>query len=258
MNEKNLIKTVNSLLCFATAFLFIGLLAFVYDKHLTYSKDMPCKAENVVSYIPEEAKRVIYYNAALEGYYELLNEIVGLETYYCTVEGDFLGYFFITAYCPYECGYREYEDGTDNFPCGWTTATDTICYRADEEHRLTEPTTCAADPRYFRVAAEDGDLFYLPDFSRVFQAQDTGSAVLNYHIDLFYESYFDVLNFPTGYYPVYSAEIITHAVSGRERMIRQQIIKDTIKESMNDKVLPDNHNRNRVDRISNLRVESDY
>jgi len=237
MEEKNLIKFVNSALSFATAFLFIGLVIFVYDKHLKYSKDMPCKAENVVSYIPEETKRVIYYNAALEGYYELLNEIVGLETYYCTVEGDYLGYFFITAYCPSECGYIEYSDGTDNFPCGWTTATDTICYRADEEHRLTEPTTCAADPRYFHVSAYDGDLFYLPDFSRVFQAQDTGSAVLGLHLDLFYESYFDVLNFPTGYYPVYSAEIITHTVSGRGRMIRQQIIKDTIKENMNDENL---------------------
>lgn len=230
MEDKQLIKFVNSALSFATAFLFIGLVIFVYDKHLTYSKDMPCKAENVVSYIPEEAKRVIYYNAALEGYYELLNEIVGLETYYCTVEGDFLGYFFITAYAPYECGYIEYADGSDNFPCGWVTATDTICYRADEEHRLTEFTTCAADPRFFHVGAEDGQTFYLPDFGRVFIAQDTGSAVLGNHLDLFYENYGDVLNFPTGYYPVYSAEIITHTVSGKDRMVRREIVSEYLKE----------------------------
>lgn len=234
MEDKQLIKFVNSALSFATAFILFGSLCYVYDKHLTYEKDMPGKEEHIVDYVPEEMKRVIYYNSALEGYYELLNEIVGLETYYCTVEGDYLGYFFITAYCPYECGYIEYADGTDNFPCGWVTATDTICYRADEEHKLTEPTTCAADPRFFHVGAEDGQLFYLPDFSRVFTAQDTGSAVLGLHLDLFYEDYGDVLNFPTGYYPVYSAEIITHTVSGRGRMIRQQIIKDTIKESMNE------------------------
>ncbi len=232
MEEKNLIKFVNSALSFATAFLFIGLVIFVYDKHLTYSKDMPCKAENVVSYVPEEAKRVIYYNAALEGYYELLNEIVGLEIKYCTVEGDYLGYFFITAYCPSECGYIEYADGTDNFPCGWITATDTICYRADEEHKLTEFTTCAADPRFFHVGAEDGQTFYLPDFSRVFIAQDTGSAVLGNHLDLFYEDYGSVLNFPTGYYPTYTAEIVTHTVNGRERMERQELIRQYLKEKM--------------------------
>ena len=230
MEEKNLIKFVNSALSFATAFLFIGLVIFVYDKHLEYSKDMPCKAENVVSYIPEEAKRVIYYNAALEGYYELLNEIVGLDIKYCTVEGDFLGYFFITAYCPSECGYIEYADGTDNFPCGWITATDTICYRADEEHKLTEFTTCAADPRFFHVGAEDGQTFYLPDFGRVFIAQDTGSAVLGNHLDLFYEDYGSVLNFPTGYYPTYTAEIVTHTVNGRERMERQELIREYLKE----------------------------
>ena len=199
-----------------------------------YDKDMPCKAENVVCFISEEEKRLITYNEALDGYYELLNEIVGLETYYCTVEGDYLGYFFITAYCPSECGYIEYADGTDNFPCGWVTATDTICYRADEEHRITEPTTCAADPRYFHVSAEDGDLFYLPDFHRVFTAQDTGSAVLGNHLDLFYEDYFSVVNFPTGYYPTYTAEIVSHTASGKDRMIRREIVSEYLKEKMNE------------------------
>ena len=234
MKEKNLIKFVNSALLFATAFILFGSLCYVYDKHLTYEKDMLGKEEHIVDYVPDEMKRVVFYNEALDGYYELLNAYEGLDTYYHTIEGEYLGMFFITAYAPHECGYIEYADGTDNFPCGWTTATDTICYRADEEHRLTEPTTCAADPRYFHVSAYDGDLFYLPDFSRVFQAQDTGSAVLGLHLDLFYEDYGDVLNFPTGYYPVYSAEIITHTASGRGRMIRQQIIKDTIKENMNE------------------------
>ena len=230
MDEKTLIKFVRSQLCFATAFIFFGTFCFIQDKHLMYDKDMPCKAENVVCFISEEEKRLITYNEALDGYYELLNEIVGLETYYCTVEGDYLGYFFITAYCPSECGYIEYADGTDNFPCGWVTATDTICYRADEEHRITEPTTCAADPRYFHVSAEDGDLFYLPDFHRVFTAQDTGSAVLGNHLDLFYEDYFSVVNFPTGYYPTYTAEIVSHTASGKDRMIRREIVSEYLKE----------------------------
>lgn len=236
MNEKKLSETVNLLIFFAMAFLFIGLLAIVPDKHLTYSKDIPCKEQNISCFVPEEKERVIYYNLALEGYYELLNEFLVLDIKYCAIEIDYLGHFFITAYCPSECGYIEYSDGTDNFPCGWITASDTICYRADEEHRLIEPTTCAADPRFFHVDAEDGDLFYLPDFDRVFSAQDTGSSVLGNHLDLFYEDYGSVLNFPTGYYPTYSAEIVTHAVNGRERMTRQEFIRQYLKEKMNERL----------------------
>ena len=109
-----------------------------------------------------------------------------------------LGYYYITAYAPEECGYNGY-----NYPTGWTTASGAICHRADYEDRLTEPTTCAIDRSIHRF----GDLFYIPDFDRVFVAEDTGGAVRGKHIDLFYD-YYGMASFPTGYYEVYSVEYI--------------------------------------------------
>ena len=58
--------------------------------------------------------------------------------------------------------------------------------------------------------------------------------MLGNHIDLFYEDYGSVLNFPTGYYPTYTAEIVTHTVNGRERMERQELIREYLKEKMNE------------------------
>ena len=101
-----------------------------------------------------------------------------------------LGYYYITAYCPYECGGS------------WSTASGVTCHRADYDHRLTEPTTCAIDRALHSFSTE----FFLPDFDRTFVAEDTGSAVKGKHLDLFYEDYADVVSFPTGYYEVFSVE----------------------------------------------------
>lgn len=123
-----------------------------------------------------------------------------------TLELTPIGTYFITAYCPSECGYNG-----SNYPVGWQTASGIICHRSSFAKRLTEPTTCAVDPSLHYIGSE-GDLFYLPDFDRVFIAEDTGGAVRGRHLDLFYEEYEDVIYFPTGYYPVYSVNIIEYDV----------------------------------------------
>lgn len=102
----------------------------------------------------------------------------------------YLGTYFITAYCPAECGGS------------WSTASGETCHRADWNYRLSEPTTCAID----RSIHSFLDEFYIPDFDRTFIAEDTGSGVRGRHLDLFYEEYEDVVSFPTGYYEVYSVE----------------------------------------------------
>lgn len=101
-----------------------------------------------------------------------------------------LGWYFITAYCPAECGGS------------WETASGATCHRADWEDRYTEPTTCAIS----RSIHSFGDMFYIEEFDRIFIAEDTGSGVRGKHLDLFYEDYEDVLSFPTGYYEVFSVE----------------------------------------------------
>lgn len=114
------------------------------------------------------------------------------------MEMESLGWYYITAYCPYECGYNG-----ENFPAGWRTASDTICHRADWEDRYTEPTTCAVDPRLHSIWGDE--FFYIEEFDRVFVAEDTGSAVKGKHLDLFYDDE-SVEGFPTGYYEVFAVE----------------------------------------------------
>ena len=60
----------------------------------------------------------------------------GEVTTYTIMHKDYIGMYFITAYCPSECGYNG-----ENYPAGWTTASGEICHRADWEYRLWEPTT---------------------------------------------------------------------------------------------------------------------
>ena len=119
----------------------------------------------------------------------------GEVTTYVIMHKEYIGTYFITAYCPSECGYNG-----ENYPTGWTTASGEICHRADWEDRLWEPTTCAVD----RSIHSFGDMFYIEEFDRVFVAEDTGPGVNGRHLDLFYEEYDDVISFPTGYYAVYS------------------------------------------------------
>lgn len=129
---------------------------------------------------------VLEYLGEAQSHYKLI-EVTRLE-----MDLTYLGTYFITAYCPEECGGS------------WTTASGETCHRADWEDRLTDPTTCAIDRRYHSF----GDTFYIEEFDRTFVAEDTGPGVQGYWLDLFYEDYDDVLSFPTGYYTVYSVEWI--------------------------------------------------
>jgi 3D (Asp-Asp-Asp) domain-containing protein len=115
-----------------------------------------------------------------------------LVTYY-DMEIEYLGTYFVTAYCPAECGGS------------WQTSSGATCHRADWENRYTEPTTVAIDLR----VGSYGDTYYIPEFDRVFVAEDTGPGVQGHWIDVFYEDYEDVLSFPTGSYPVYKVIDIT-------------------------------------------------
>ena len=128
---------------------------------------------------------------------EFLNLMKESEVTVTVMRKESLGWYFITAYCPSECGYNG-----SNYPTGWTTASGEICHRADYENRLTEPTTCAIS----RSIHSFGELFYIEEFDRVFISEDTGPGVQGKHLDLFYEDYDDVYYFPTGYYEVFSVE----------------------------------------------------
>jgi 3D (Asp-Asp-Asp) domain-containing protein len=137
-----------------------------------------------------ELPDIEYIHPVMSNLGELQEQYRVVEITYKEMRLTYLGTYFITAYCPAECGGS------------WSTASGETCHRADYEDRLVEPTTCAIDRRFHSF----GDTFYIEEFDRTFVAEDTGPGVQGHWLDLFYEDYDDVLSFPTGYYTVYSVE----------------------------------------------------
>lgn len=131
---------------------------------------------------------------------------------YKEMELTSLGWYYITAYCPFECGYNG-----SNYPTGWKTASGTICHRASYDRRISEPTTCAIS----RLVHNFGDEFYIKEFDRTFIAEDTGSGVKGNHLDLFYEEFGDVFSFPTGWYEVYEVDWIERTVVLSEEEVKE-------------------------------------
>lgn len=148
-----------------------------------------------------------------------LKEIHRVESSYQTVIIHYkemkltsLGTYFITAYCPYECGGS------------WATASGATCHRASYDYRISEPTTCAID----RSLHSFGTEFYIAEFDRTFIAEDTGPGVKGKWLDLFYEEYSDVCSFPTGYYEVFKVEWVEVSRAVTEEELKQ--FQDELKE----------------------------
>jgi len=202
MTEEKLIKTVNWLLFFAAAFLFHGLTYYVTDRMFpeeTVSAETTFK-DQFTSKDFGATPTYAWWNEtepSLEEFHEVEEKYIPVLVTYKQMKLTSLGTYYITAYCPSECGYNG-----SNYPKGWETASGAICHRASYNYRLTEPTTCAIS----RSKHKFGEVFYIKEFDRTFIGEDTGSAVKGKHLDLFYEDYSDVQSFPTGYYEVFKVE----------------------------------------------------
>lgn len=155
------------------------------DKIITMRMEHIAPKPQQYSY-PKYSPQVAYYNNWYKPQHLVHETVTRTE-----MEYTYLGYYYLTAYSPQETG-------------SWMTASGTTLHRADYENRLTEPTTCAID----RNLHSFGDLFYIPDFDRIFVAEDTGGAVRGQHLDLGYTDLESVWSFPTGWYEVYSVEYV--------------------------------------------------
>ena len=136
-----------------------------------------------------KAKLVIYRHN------ELMDTIDSLEIPTCKMVLKSLGTYYVTGYTSWEL------NGSVQ------TASGAICHKADSiEDSFYNPTTCAAD--VWGGYHEFGDILFLEDFG-YFIVEDTGSAVLGKHIDLYYgltyEDNQEALTI-TGYYEVFSVE----------------------------------------------------
>lgn len=211
MTETTLIETVNVLLLVAGVSLFYGLTYYVADRVFPEETE-PSYSDQFTPKSFGTAPINEWWNETTAS--ETLEEIHEVEQHYIPVLVTYkemkltsLGTYYITAYCPSECGYNGH-----NYPKGWETASGAICHRASYEYRLSEPTTCAISRKVHKF----GQVFYIKEFDRTFTAEDTGSAVKGKHLDLFYEDYSDVCSFPTGYYEVFAVEWVEVTVAVTE------------------------------------------
>ncbi len=133
----------------------------------------------------------------------ILNTIGNTEIVYYTMEFEYLGTYFITAYSPEECGYNG-----NNYPNGWVTASDTVCHQSDD---WETPNTCAIDRNYHKY----GEILLVgdpndPDNRQVVVTEDCGPGVKGHWIDMFVDSYDQVVSFNTRYDNVYRVSYVKH------------------------------------------------
>lgn len=191
MNEEKLIKTVNWLLFFASAFLFYGLTYYVTEDSATYLKGKKPQKVEVIKEL--KAKTETRRNLTP---FELIQQIPVTYTYtYTTIETEFLGYYFVTAYCPEECGGS------------WETSSGATCHYSDD---WRDPTTCAID----RSVHGYNELLMVGDPDdpdrKIYITEDTGPGVKGYWIDCFVETMDEVRAWPTGWMPVYAVRFEEH------------------------------------------------
>lgn len=200
MTQK-LIKTVNFLFLIASHSLAIGLTMFIPSE----PKEETVEIKETEEFIEPETETEIKSpkrqpNKALLGELELRNIWQSVDISYITIETEYLGIYFLTAYSDEETNSRATASGIE-------------VHYSDSNY---EPTTCAVDPRLHRIGHE-GDLFMISN--KVYVAEDTGSAVLGNHIDCFVETMEEVRAFNTRYDAVYSVEYVENKLPADERKI---------------------------------------
>ena len=136
--------------------------------------------------IPNE--QIKYYNDNFKG---KLHSVSVSAIY---MEFEYIGDYYITAYCPEECGYNGY-----NYPTGWITSTGTICHREEE---WWNPSTCGINTSVNHY----GDLFLID--GKVFVAEDTGPGAVGHWIDTFMPDYESMKNFGSHWTDVYSVNYV--------------------------------------------------
>ncbi|MBQ6148652.1 MAG: hypothetical protein IJI83_03800, partial [Oscillospiraceae bacterium] len=126
MTETILIETVNALLLVAGVSLFYGLTYYVADR--VFPK------ETEPSYSKQQFTPKDFGTAPTEAWWtedtriemsEAEERYIAPLITYREMQLTSLGTYYITAYCPSECGYNGH-----NYPTGWETASGAICHRA--------------------------------------------------------------------------------------------------------------------------------
>lgn len=177
MTEERVVKTVNRLLVFASICLFYGITYYVTDEHSVHQKGKaPGKEENVSVPTYCEPKPVLPDLKALTDFK------VPVYEKYIAIEAEYIGEYFVTAYCSEECG--------------WSTATSSgeECEYHDEWYI---PTTAAIDLNYHSYGE------YLMIEGKIYRCSDTGPGVKGRWVDCYVPDMSSVYSWETGWKSVY-------------------------------------------------------
>lgn len=164
--------------------------------------EVPLPKENWIQPI----KTRYYETPWLNGWYEMQSLMWNVPISYSYIETEYIGRYFITAYCPEECGWNG-----GNYPVGWKTSTDTICHYSDD---WREPTTCAIDPsvrkygEYIMVGSPDSSN------KKIYHCEDCGPGVQGCWVDCFVETMDEVRSWNTRYDNVYLVRFKTKTIDG--------------------------------------------
>ena len=210
MNERT-IRAVNILLLLSSTLTIYGLMYYVLEDHTKTReqftpKDFGSAPRHEWWNDLEPIKEPIELEAVNE-VYELQDTIRGLDIHYKTIKTKYLGKYFVTAYCPEECGGS------------WKTSSGATCHYSEDP---LEATTCAIDRSihgYNEILMIEGKLY---------RTEDTGPGVKGYWIDCFVETMSEVHAWDTGYKSVYSVSYENHLVTGKERKERHELIKHSL------------------------------
>lgn len=205
MTEKKLIKTVNVLLGFASFLIFAAV------THLPPEKEpepviIPQETAPVRKTREEKGNDGKLPNPNIVAEQELRNVWNDLDISYQSIKKDYLGRYFITAYCPAECGGS------------WQTSSGATCHYSES---WSEPTTCAIDRRHhgFGEIIQVGD----GEGAKVYITEDTGPGVQGHWVDCFVETMEEVRNFNTRYDSVYRITYKTNFLDKNERKARHEL-----------------------------------
>ena len=193
MTDEQIIKTNDLLIVVATMALLSGLSLMCLRSEEEAVEIVPPETEVEVK---KEKEKVTHREPipALVEEMELRNTWQDLDVACVTVETEYLGRYFVTAYSDEETNSRETASGVE-------------VHYSDDPY---EPTTCAIDRNYHRF----GELFMID--GHVYVAEDTG-AFRGLWIDCFVETMEEVDSWPTGYKSVYTVKYVTHESTASER-----------------------------------------
>lgn len=163
-----------------------------------------------MEYLKEAEATYKRAETVFKGYQEIRDAMDTVMIPTVDVELTSLGTYYITGYTSWELGGSV------------ATASGATCHKASSyEDSFYNPTTCAIDP----ALHDFGEVFYIEKFG-YYVAEDTGSAVKQKHIDLYYgltyEENQEALTI-TGYYEVFSVEYVYGEVQATKYDIQGQV-----------------------------------